>query len=201
MYLYCNTCILFSWDYYFFRYWRFFNDSRYWKSTQFYKLFFLFMCFKKFEFRSEFVKWIKILIKNPKSCVVNDVKTLLYFKLEWGTRLGHPISAYIFIVALEAIFTLINADPNIEGLQFFSYNLLHSAYVDDTTFFLRNGKSALQLINTFDMFSLFFGLKINKEIVWICWYRCQKGSEGCTLWNGMYWFNGRYYKHFSINFF
>ena len=61
---------------------------------------------------------------------------------------------------MEVIFALINANRNTEGLQFFSRNF--SAYVDDTTFFLRNEKLALELINTFDTFSLFSGLKVNK---------------------------------------
>ena len=41
-----------------------------------------------------------------------------HFKLERGTRQGDPISAYLFIIALEVVFSLIKANPNIEGLQF-----------------------------------------------------------------------------------
>ena len=59
-------------------------------------------------------------------------------------------------------FPLINANPNIEGLQLFSQNFLYSAYADNTTSFLRNEKSKFELINTFDKFSLFLGFKINK---------------------------------------
>ena len=83
------------------------------------------------------------------------------FKLERGIRQGHPISAYLFIIALEIVFSLIKANPGIEGLQSFSYTFLYSAYADDTTFFLRNEKLATKVIKTFDKFSLFSGLKIN----------------------------------------
>ena len=44
-----------------------------------------------------------------------------------GTRRGDPISAYLFILALEVVFLLIKANPDIEGLQFLvilSYTLL-----------------------------------------------------------------------------
>ena len=66
-------------------------------------------------------------MKNPESCVIYGRKTTLHFKLERGTRQGDPISAYFFILALEVVFSLIKANPDIEGLQFLvihSYTLL-----------------------------------------------------------------------------
>ena len=100
-------------------------------------------------------------MKNPQSCVMNGGYTTPYFNLERGTRQGDPISAYLFIIALEVAFSLIKENPDIEGLKFFSHTFLYSAYADDTTFFLRNEKSATEVIKTFDKFSLFSGLKIN----------------------------------------
>ena len=41
-----------------------------------------FCVFKKNGFASEFIKWIKILMKNPEQCVVNDGKAKPFFKLE-----------------------------------------------------------------------------------------------------------------------
>ena len=120
------------------------------------------MCFKKIGFGSKFIRWTKILIKSQESFVINECKTTPYFKLERGARQGDPISAYFFILALEVIFALINANPNIEDLEFFSRNFSYFAYADDITFFVRNEKSALELVNTFDTFSLFSGVKINK---------------------------------------
>ena len=90
---------------------------------------------KKIAFRTKFIKWIKILIKNPESCVINDGKTAPYFKLERETRQEDSIQAYLFILALEVFFALINANPNTEYLQFFSHDLPYCAYADDTTFF------------------------------------------------------------------
>ena len=76
----------------------------------------------------EFKKWIQILIKNPEPCVINGSKTPPYFKLERGTRQVNPISAYLFIIALEIVFPLIEANPDIERLQLFSHTFLYSAY-------------------------------------------------------------------------
>ena len=98
-------------------------------------------------------------MKNLESCVINGGKTTPYFKLERGTRQGDPVSAYLFIIALEVVFSLIKANPDIEGIQFFSHTFLYSAYADDTTFFLRNKKSATEVIKMFDKFSLFLALE------------------------------------------
>ena len=84
---------------------------------------------------------------------INDVKTMPYFKLERETRKGDPISAYLFILALKMIFALINANPNIKDLRFFSHNFLNQTYNDDTTLITPNEKSAPELtINIFDVF-------------------------------------------------
>ena len=48
-------------------------------------------------FGSNFIKWIKILIKNQESCVINGSDTIQYFRLERRARQGDTILAYLFI--------------------------------------------------------------------------------------------------------
>ena len=45
---------------------------------------------KQCSFGDEFIKWMKTLLKNQESCVVNGGKTTCYFKLQTGTRRGNP---------------------------------------------------------------------------------------------------------------
>ena len=120
---------------------------------------FLMCLLKKFGFGNDFRKWIQMLMKNP--VCYQWGKTTPYFKLERGTRQGDPILAYLIIIALEVVFSLIRVNPDIKGLQFFSHTFLYSAYADGTTFFLRNEKSATEVIKTFDKCSLFSGFKIH----------------------------------------
>ena len=68
---------------------------------------FLISVLEKFGFGKDFVKWIKILLKNQESCVINSGKTSRYVQLKRGKRQGDPISAYLFILVLEVVFALI----------------------------------------------------------------------------------------------
>ena len=102
---------------------------------------------KKIGFGKEFRKWVQILMKNPESCVINGGKTTPYFKLERRTSQGDPISAYLFIIALEVVFSSLKANLNIESFQSFSHTFLYSPYADDTTIFSRNAKSVTEIIS------------------------------------------------------
>ena len=62
---------------------------------------FLISVLKKFGFGNNFVNCIETLISKQESCVINGANTTQYFHLERGARQSDPISAYIFILALE----------------------------------------------------------------------------------------------------
>ena len=125
---------------------------------------------KKIDFGTEFIQWIKILQHNEESCVIYGGKTSNYFKLKRGTRQGDPISAYLFIIELEVVFQIIKETPNIGCFEIFQKTFTYSPYADDTTFFLKNNESVINLLEIFKHFSHFSGLKpkkLNSEIVGI----------------------------------
>ena len=62
---------------------------------------------------------------------------------------------------MEVLFSLTKVNPDIEGLQLFSHPFLYYAYSNDATIFLRNYKSATEVIKMFDKCCLFSGLKKN----------------------------------------
>ena len=67
---------------------------------------FLFATLKKFGLGPEFISWVRVLIKNQASCMVNNGKTTKYFSLSRRTRQGDPLSAFLFIVTLVVLFIL-----------------------------------------------------------------------------------------------
>ena len=108
-----------------------------------------------------FIHWIKVLLNKQQSCVINGGFTTQYFNLEEGTRQGDPISAYLFILALEVLFELIKNNDDIRGITIFNHNFLYTAFADDSTFFLNELLSVKNLVDTFKVFSLFSGLNAN----------------------------------------
>ena len=69
----------------------------------------------------------------------------------------------MFILVLEIVFLFTKGSKKINGLNIFDKTFLYAAYADDTTFFLKDTKSVIELMNIFDTFSKFSGLKPNKS--------------------------------------
>ena len=69
-----------------------------------------------------------------------------------GMIQGDPISAFLFILALEILFLLIKTKPEIAGLTVFDHCYLYSAYAHDTTFFLKDTISIKYMVDTFHLF-------------------------------------------------
>ena len=73
---------------------------------------FLVSAFEMYGFKSDFMRWIKLLLKNQESRIINWERTTNYFKLERGTIQGGPLSAYLFILTLKIAFIKIKRKPN-----------------------------------------------------------------------------------------
>ena len=93
---------------------------------------FLFSVLESFGFGPEILQWVRTLFQNAKSCVMNNGHSTGYFPLERGTRHGDPLSAYLFILALEIMFIQIRNNDQIKGLKIDDTMIKLSAYADDT---------------------------------------------------------------------
>ena len=112
---------------------------------------------RKFGF--DFFSWIKAILENQEPCIIKGGKTTKYFKFERGARQGHAISAYLFIVVSEIFFIIVKNNSKVKGINIFKHYFLYTAYADGTTFFLKDRKSIIELMNELNTFSNFSRLK------------------------------------------
>ena len=73
---------------------------------------------ENFDFGTNFIDWIKIFLNDQGRCVITGGVTTQYFKLEKGGPQGDPVSAYLFKLCLEILFTIAknNKDIQVEKL-------------------------------------------------------------------------------------
>ena len=77
---------------------------------------------------------------------------------------------------LEIVFLFIKKHPEISGIEIFEHRFLYTVYANDTTFFLKDAQSIENLVEIFNTFSLFSGLKPNLAKCEITGIGALKGS-------------------------
>ena len=77
---------------------------------------FLIESLKKFNFGRDFLQWVKTFYNNIQSCVINNGVSSNFFTLERGVRQGHPLSPYLFIIAVETLAIAIRQKETVKGI-------------------------------------------------------------------------------------
>ena len=96
---------------------------------------YLYAVVQKFGFGMNFIKWVKLILNEQESCVMNNGTSTGYFTLSSGTRQEDTISAYLFILVMETLFIQVRSNNNIKGLKIFGYGFKLSAFADMFLFF------------------------------------------------------------------
>ena len=107
---------------------------------------FLFSVLKSYGFGPDFIQLVKTFFNNAESCVMNNGHSTDYFPLKRGTRQGDPLSAYLFIVALEVMLFQVRSNEQIEGIKINDFEVKLAAYADDTYFFTLDIRSLLAVL-------------------------------------------------------
>ena len=88
-----------------------------------------------------------------KNCFINGA-TSIYFKVESVTREDDPMSVHLFILVSEISLLFIKGKKGSKILKTFNHTFLHTAFVNDATFFLRNKLFVTEIMNIFNDFSI-----------------------------------------------
>jgi len=142
---------------------------------------FLFCTLENAGFGQSFLNWIKVLVKNQESCVHNAGTATSFFNLLRGCRQGDPISAYLFILVIEVFFQLVRSNSLIKGLQILGFEHKFTSYADDSSFFLSDLSSVRELLKTFELFSKYSGLLLNKSKCELAGIGAKKDATGESM--------------------
>ena len=138
---------------------------------------FLFKVLESFNFGESFKTWIKLFYTNISSCIMNNGHSTGYFEIKRGVRQGDPLSAYLFILVTELLSRVINGNKDIHGIRIGKKEIKLVQYADDTTMFLKDGKSVQNLLKILHAFEMCSGLKINIEKTEAMWIGANSSSE------------------------
>ena len=134
---------------------------------------------KAFNFGPDMLRWAELMYKGIVSSVIVNGRISNQFGVSRGIRQGCPVSALLFILAVEILSNRIRGEKNIEGVSF--NDELHGGeikvlqYADDTTLFLKNKKSMEIALKELEKFEKVAGPSVNKSktvVKWISGKKC-----------------------------
>ncbi len=135
---------------------------------------FIHNCLKKFGLGESFINWVTIMYTNVCSSVLVNGWVSEEFNVSRGIRQGCPLSALLFILAVEFLGISIRQNEQVEGIDVNIESGTKSIKIcqlaDDTTIFVKNTKSAKEAIKVIENFGKVAGTKLNKsktEVLWL----------------------------------
>ena len=122
---------------------------------------FLLKSLQTFNFENSFISWVKTLYRDIESCITNNGKSSIFYKLERG--ISCCLSALLFIIVAELLTISIRTNKLIHGVKIQQDEFKICQLVDNTTLFLRDTCSLKIVLHLLDEFSVISGLKINED--------------------------------------
>ena len=101
------------------------------------------------------MSWIKIFYKDASSCVINNGHASTFFPLQRGVRQGCPLSGILFVLGIELFARALKNKSCVKGIEVNNHEIKIAQYADDTTVFVRDRESVLELLNLLEEFSSF----------------------------------------------
>ena len=97
------------------------------------------------------IKLIQALYQDPSFSVSIEGKQSQQYTQETGIRQGCPLSPYLFILCMDAIFTLIQDEldqlPNLKGIKGLNLDFNNLLYADDTLIIAGDKRTAEAILH------------------------------------------------------
>ena len=114
-----------------------------------------------FNFGPDILNWINMFYNDVSSCVLNNGNASTFFPLQRGVRQGCPLSGVLFVLGIELFGRALKNNLSIKGIMINNREIKVTQYADDTTVFVCDRDSVVQLLDLLQNFSLLSGLEIN----------------------------------------
>ena len=111
---------------------------------------------KHFGFNESFIKWVKTMYTDVQTCVMNNGWVSENFKNSRGIRQGCPLSALLFVLAVEIMALKFRNSNEVKGITIKldgkSYSVKISQLADDTTLFRKDKNDVIFAMNIIEIF-------------------------------------------------
>ena len=134
-----------------------------------------------FNFGPRFIGFVKTIMKDTESCIINGGWISDRFNTERGIRQGCPLSPLLFIVAVEMMAIKIRNCKEIQGIKVNDQqNGTHKIiqFADDTTLTMKDERDIRKTVEIIEKFQAFSGLKLNKLKCQGTWLGSRKNETG-----------------------
>jgi hypothetical protein len=114
-----------------------------------------------FNFGKYFRECVKMMYHNITSCVMNNGYASKFFPIHRGIRQGCPLSALLFILAVEILSIHLRKNHEVKGVVINKMEIKLTQLADDTTLFLEDKHSLSIALKALQAFYENSGLKLN----------------------------------------
>ena len=135
-----------------------------------------------------FIKWVSTLYNGANMKIILNGYLTEKIEIRRGVRQGDPLSPLLYVLCVEVLASLIRTSSFITGFLLPGAKGLHfrvRQYADDTTTFVKNIPSLIQLFNIISLYEKGSGAKLNRSKTEAMWLGAWKSREDQPL--GLCW--------------
>ena len=145
---------------------------------------FMFSTLSKMGFGYSFIKWIRLLYRNPRCSVMVNGHISPFFFPSIGVRQGFPLSTLLYVLSMEVLACNVRASPVIQGITLPGLSTplpVLSLYVNDVSVIVSSDGAMEEVFYTYARFERGTGSKLNLDKCEGLWLGGCRGRPECPV--------------------